>query len=134
MNRTSILTSHLRASSNNRRARQVAQRRASGTTGLADPRRAPASAPEVAASVFREPIFRRNPCIDLARPAVNATMMPDSATALREFIKPCPSPRLRCSMPPRPANDDVVDKTPLHRSTPDHSSQHLLQKRCPQEG
>ena len=134
MNRANTLTSHQRASSKNRRPRQVAQQRASGTTGPAVPQRVPLYAPEVfVATVFRIPIFRRNQCNDLARPAIDAAMTPDSSTALRTFIVPRPSQRPRCTMLPRfVVADGRCHAAPpwsprknTRRPTPSHQSDHM---------
>jgi hypothetical protein len=46
--------------------------------------------------------------------ALDATMTPDSASALCEYNKAHPSPRPRCTMPPRLTVIDAVD---VHRST-----------------
>jgi hypothetical protein len=57
---------------------------------------------EVAAAVFREPIFRTDQCIDLAGLSVNVTI-------LRKSIKPHPSLRPRYTTTPSLSNIDVVD-------------------------
>jgi hypothetical protein len=41
-------------------------------------------------------------------PAVNVTMTPDNASALRDSIKPRPSPNLHCTTPPRHNIIDVL--------------------------
>jgi hypothetical protein len=80
------------------------------TSGLADSRRAPhALTSEAITAINRWSIFKAEIRIALARPAVNATMAPDSTSSLRESITPRPSPRPRCDTPPRLAVVDAVD-------------------------
>jgi hypothetical protein len=89
-------------------------------------------AEEVVAAVDPTSHLQVKNCIHFVKLAIDATMMPDSATNLSESIQPRPLLIPRITMPPRPTNFDVVDGTPLHRMTP---YRHIVfQKRCPQEG
>ncbi|EMS65863.1 Transcription initiation factor TFIID subunit 7 [Triticum urartu] len=53
----------------------------------------------------------RNRRIDLARPAVNATMTPDNGTLLGESVDPHQTPRLHCATSSRFATVDVDSTT-----------------------
>lgn len=76
--------------------------------------------PEVATVVFHEPIFRE---YDLVTPVADATMTPDSATALHSSIIMSPPPRL------------AVFDSEDHTAPPqDPSIQYLLQEKdAPEE-
>jgi hypothetical protein len=56
----------------------------------------------------------KDQCIDLGRPAIDVTMAPDSITALRDIIKPCPSLRTRCTTSLKLA---AINKEDAHHST-----------------
>ena len=86
-------------------------------TGSADTQRAPhARAAEIAPAVFHEPIFRKRSTQDLARPAVDAAMTPNSTTALPSSIRTHPrrDPTAPCC---RVTIVDVENGTPLHHQT-----------------
>jgi hypothetical protein len=68
-------------------------------------------------------------CNDLDRPPVDATMTPDSASALHESINKSPTPRPRCTTLPRPSVVDEVEEHRIHRTTtPRH---HVFQNDAP---
>ncbi|KAK1679221.1 hypothetical protein QYE76_040069 [Lolium multiflorum] len=87
-----------------------------------------AHATEVATAVFLDSIFKRDHRINLARPAVDATMMPDGSTIPHAYIIPHLSLIPCNTMPLRLSANNVVDE---YHSTTSANIQQLLQKRCP---
>jgi hypothetical protein len=84
-------------------------------TGPANPHHAPSHALRSRClHLPRTHLQKRDPCIKLARPAIDTTTAPDSATSLHESITPRPSPRPRCAMPSSLAEVNALD---AHYST-----------------
>jgi hypothetical protein len=75
---------------------------------------------EVATTIFLDSIFKRDPRINLARPAVDGTMTPDVSTILHAYITPHPSSIPCSTMPSRLSANNVIDE--LHKHPPTSSS------------
>jgi hypothetical protein len=89
-----------------------------------------AHATEVATAVFLDSIFKRDHRINLARPAVDATMTPDGPAILHAYIIPHLSSIPCSTMPPSLSANNVVDE---YHSTDIRQHPAAAPKTMPQE-
>jgi hypothetical protein len=59
--------------------------------------------------IFHEPISKRDQCIDLVRPVINATTATDDSNILHTSITLRPFPRHRCTVPQRLEDADAAN-------------------------